>query len=238
MLRIVVPARSGSKGVPGKNLRLLNGFPLTLHTLEAAHILAHCCNEEARYYLTSDSPQILSLAERSPGCIPIHRPKELSLDTSLTSEAVMHAADSMGFNKDDIIVLLQPTCPDRPYLEIADIADIINKKLRMDRFNSIVSLVDVEGYHPFRMKRLLHDGTCISLIDQGFEDMRPRQVLPKCYIRSGSYYITRASSFLESHKLVNEPTYGYLHTHTIPVNIDSELDFTLASLIIKKRKMS
>ena len=70
------------------------------------------------------------------------------------------------------------------------------------KYNSILSISDVGGNHPFRMKRI-EGGSLVNFIDQGFEDMRPRQTLPKVYIRSGSIYLSSVKSILASHSLVS-----------------------------------
>ena len=90
--------------------------------------------------------------------------------------------------------------------------------------------MDVGGNHPFRFQRLLDDGRCIPYLDQGFEDMRPRQLLPKCYVRSGSYYLTKVKSLIQKKSLVNSPTKGYLHRGFEPINIDSKNELLLAEI--------
>ena len=105
----------------------------------------------------------------------------------------------------DILLLLQPTSPFR---DIKEIYEAINNLISEKKWRSVVSLTSVNSYHPFRMKRLTNDMECIDFIDQGFEDMRPRQSLTKVYIRSGNFYITYIKSLLEFNTMLPKPTKG------------------------------
>jgi len=107
----VVPARGGSKGIPNKNLREIHGKSLT----EWALIVA-CKFLGARVALTSDSEEILAIADGKPSITAIKRPEELSKDTSTDQEALSHALHHVEETLDsrfETIVMLQPTAPSR-----------------------------------------------------------------------------------------------------------------------------
>ena len=129
--------------------------------------------------------------------------------------------------------MLQPTSPFR---DIEEINFAINELINYQKWNSVVSLINVGGNHPFRMKRLTNSGECIDFIDQGFEDMRPRQSLPEIFIRSGNFYISFVGKLLESNSLLPKPTRGITHTNFINgINIDNKNDMYLANVIAKAK---
>ena len=147
----------------------------------------------------------------------------------LTIDVVKDLIKTKNLPRDEIALLLQPTSPFRNIEELNFAIDsLINEK----KWNSIVSLSEVEGYHPFRMKRLTSEMECIDFIDQGFEDMRPRQNLPKVFIRSGNFYISFIEKLLESNSLLPKPTKGICHSNSNNgVNIDNKNDLYLANII-------
>ena len=133
----------------------------------------------------------------------------------------------------DIMLLFQPTSPFRNKREIID---ALNTLLNDNKWKSAVSLSSVESNHPFRMKRLTFDGECIDFIDQGFEDMRPRQKLTKVYIRSGNFYMAYIDAILDENTLLPKPTKGVVHTEMIhSINIDDIYDLYVAEVVGKQQ---
>ena len=127
---------------------------------------------------------------------------------------------------------MQPTSPlCRPQ----DISACINNLITDSKIVSSVAVTEV-SCHPFRMKRLLSNGHLINYIDQGFEDMRPRQSLPKVYRRAGSIYVSRRGYVMQSNSLVGEPCLGVLVPPHTAVDIDSPLDLELAKILLSSHK--
>lgn len=221
----IIPARGGSRGVPRKNIRPLGGKPLLAWTIEAA--LASSLD---RVIVSSDDDEIINVANGYGELAPFVRPAELATDSAETLPVVQHAVrfveDSHG--PVDIVVLLQPTTPLR---RAADI-DAGLEKMKRTGCDSVVSVVEVGGYHPFRMKRVVGDDRLINYIDQGFEDMRPRQALPPVYIREGSLYIARRGVVMEGNALVGGDARAVIVDPERTVNIDTEADFVRAEQII------
>ena len=232
-LFVIIPARGGSKGIPRKNLTKLLGKTLIEYSLEAAAYVRDTLHSDTRIILSSDSHEILEYANTvsADACL---RPKELALDHSLTIDAIIHALESIktGSSEEGHVMLLQPTVPFRPEWELKDVLLTYWESITKD-FNSLVSLAKIEAHHPFRLKRVLDSGECISYIDLGFEDMRPRQSLPDCYIRSGSYYMSPLSRLVDCHSVLSSPTRAYIHKNVCPVNID-----TLEDMIIAEYQLS
>ena len=92
--------------------------------------------------------------------------------------------------------------------------------------SSVVSVCDVGANHPYRMKKI-EKGKLLNFFDQGFEDMRPRQLLPRVYIRSGSIYLTSIKN-IQNGILVGDDVFPIINEGILSINIDTLEDFYLA----------
>tara|TARA_B100000963_G_scaffold213021_1_gene185649 strand:- start:7564 stop:8262 length:699 start_codon:yes stop_codon:yes gene_type:complete len=226
----IIPARAGSKGVLNKNIKSLNGKPLISYTIEEA--------KKSKYIdkliVSTDSQEIADISSSLGASVPFIRPSELSTDSSLTFDVIKH---TMNFLKDkdehyDIIVLLQPTTPFR---KVESIDEAILSLKKSNKYTSVVSVVDVEGNHPLRMKKIEGD-YLINYIDQGFENMNPRNELPKVYIRSGAIYAILTKNFYEEQSLVSNLCSPIILDKMETINIDSPLDFEFCEFMLNKTK--
>lgn len=213
----VVPARSGSKGVPHKNIRRLGNKPLLMWTIDAA-----VQSDVDNIILSSDSPEYLDLCQHND-VLKVERPSQLAQDDVLTSAVIIHALDAACVNDDDIILLLQPTCPFR---KVTDINQAI-ALMKMDLNCAVISVVDVGGDHPLRMKRIVN-GCLVNYVDTGFEDMRPRQELPSVYIRSGSIYACSVKNYRKHKNFYGDQVLPIIEPADYAVNIDTLRDFIIA----------
>ena len=236
MLNIVIPARSGSKGIEKKNIRKLNGKELVKYTLEAAENLFNIMDNDCRIIFSSDSQEILDKSTDYKNVERHLRDPKLATDKTLTVEVVRSLINFLELKATDHILLMQPTVPNRPLEEIMEIKEVYINMIKSTKYQSLVSLSDVGGNHPFRFQRLVNDTHCVPYIDQGFEDMRPRQELPKCYIRSGSYYLNSVENIVNHNSLLTQPVFGYRHSKCDPINIDTILDFKLAEIVMSKNE--
>ncbi len=218
----VIPARSGSKSVQKKNIRLIKGYPLIYYTIKEALKIKGIRD----IVLSTDSRKFQQIGLKYGAQSPFIRPKNLSTDKSLTSSVVMHCLKFMEKKlklQYDSILLLQPTSPLRKAKHISKAIKIFSNK----KTDSVVSVVKCNSYHPFRMKRITN-GSLINYIDQGQEDMRPRQKLPNVYIRNGAIYMTKRDMFLKNESLVNGEVKPLIMNDEESINIDSEIDFQIA----------
>ena len=217
----VIPARGGSKGIPNKNIIELGGKPLIKYTIEAAlssKYLTHCM-------VSTDSEEIAVVAKNSGAKVPFIRPAKLATDTAQSLPVILHALEYMekdsGFIY-DAVVMLQPTTPLRSSKDIDNALEL----LITSQADSVISVVDVGAHHPLRMKRVI-DGRLINYVDQGHEDMRPRQDLPPVYIRNGAIYAVSRQVLMDQKSFSGVDSMAYIMPHARSVNIDTLDDLAL-----------
>ena len=215
----VVPARGGSKGVKNKNIRDLNGRPLVAYSIEAAL----SCKEVDLCVLSTDSPEAAEIG-RQLGVEVIPRPVELAQDASRSEDVVRHVLAALA-ERDccpDHVVLLQPTSPLRTSAHIT--AAI--KMYLAAHAASCVSVTEAE-HHPY--KCFISDGANVKPL-QGTEFLSmPRQSLPKVLRQNGAIYIIDVAKFRVADSFYIEPAVFLEMANEDSVDIDSELDFTIAA---------
>jgi CMP-N-acetylneuraminic acid synthetase len=196
------------------------------HTIRRALQLG----EWATVVVSTEDEEIAAVARQYGARVPFLRPVELAEDHTPSLPVVEHAVRAMEAEDGleyDLVICLQPTTPlCRP----ADIAACVARLEENSRWASAVAVTPVST-HPLRMKRLLDDGRLLNYLDQGFEDMRPRQLLPPVYRRAGSVYASRRRVVLEEGTLVGDRCAGIVVPPETAIDIDSPLDLELARLI-------
>jgi CMP-N-acetylneuraminic acid synthetase len=220
-------ARGGSKGVPGKNIKMLAGKPLIAYTIEQALKAMLLDN----YVVSTDSEEIAAVAKEY-GATAIMRPEELAQDDTPTLPALLHAlsaAESAFGEEYDIVADLRCTNPLKTSFDI----DGAILKLRNTSADAVIGVCRVEEHHPARLKRIFRD----RLVDVWPEDPRGnRQDLePEVYIRNGSIYVVRAVGLEEGiHIKMSENVRPWIMPEDRSVNIDTEIDFLLAEAIMRR----
>lgn len=211
---IIIPARGGSKRLPGKNIKELNSLPLIVYSINYA--LENLCTD---VYVTTDDECIKKVAIKY-GAYVIDRPKELATDTTTTVEALKHAVKSIDKQYDNVI-LLQPTNPLRP-------KDLLKKALLKFEEGNYDSLMTVTQNHHKLGK--LDQGNFIPYnytLGQRSQDLEP------LYYENGLLYITKPDLILED-KILGNCNYSYILEHIYStVDIDDMNDFNYAEIIAK-----
>ena len=230
----VVSARGGSKGIPGKNIKLLNGKPLISYCLK--NLLN--CSEISRVILSSDSKKILKIAKKKyPKLEIMLRPKKLARDnTPLTSVAkfVSKELKKKGYIS-DFVLQVAPTCP---FIKLKTIKKIITL-LKRNKSNCIVTLKKIEHEHPYRAKQLnIKNKIFKSFIKNiNVEKYISRQDLPVLYCTSGAIYARSyklLQTFNEKNFCLGKKPIGVVVDDIEAINIDRKIDFDFAELIAKK----
>jgi len=219
----IIPARGGSKGLPGKNMMNLAGKPLIEWAIDSSLASRHIQHT----VLSSDDEDILSFA-RCERLETISRPRDLAQDDSRTEPVMLHALQHMRFNAEgfDYVVLLQPTSPLRTALQI----DRALEQVVRHQAQGLISVVEPR-HHPFKM--FIEDqGYLKAAFDDDFPFM-PRQALPTAYAANGAIYIIRTDLFLSSHALLQPQTIPFLMDETSSIDIDSIEDLKRAEFAMK-----
>ncbi len=223
----VIPARGGSKGVPKKNIKHLEGKPLIEYTIDAINESELLTDS----YLSSESEEILTIAKKYK-MKTIKRPVELALDTTPTVPVLQHAVNYLEpkIGQIDIIVLLQPTTPFRHGEDIDKAIKILQEK----NADSVLSLIKVSNGHPAWMYRLEEDRV-ISLWGDEYKYKR-RQDLPPIYLRSGVIYAMKRHTVMELNSLEGKDSRGMVLPLERSINIDTLIDFEFAEFMLRKFK--
>ena len=225
----VIPARGGSRGLPGKNIAPVAGKPLLAYTLEAARAAAG----RARCVLSSDDETILRVAREWGGDVPFVRPAELATDEAPMLPVLLHALDHVP-GPFDAVMILQPTTPLR---RPEDIDAAIRLLADDPAADAVISVVKVGDHHPARMKSI-RDGV---LVDPPFAELfegQRRQELPELYLRNGAIYLTRTRVLREERSLKGRRCLAYVMPEERSVNIDGALDLLLAEAVLHQQQPS
>lgn len=222
----IVPARAGSKRLPQKNIKLLNGLPLIAHTFEAIKNSKYISATIA----TSDCPEVLKISTQYAKTHPVNRPQELTTDTASTVDVVLHAVDyAKQLGTFDIVCLLQPTSPLRTTQDIDNaIALYIEKQAK-----GVVSMTKCE-HSPLWATPLDTPNNFKSFI-KGLTNARS-QDLKEFYQLNGAIYLMDHSTLIDTKKIfLEDDYYPFIMTPENSVDIDTLLDFKFAELLIKER---
>ncbi len=218
----IIPARGGSKGIPGKNTRLLAGRPLLAYTVDAARRSGIF----TRLILTTDSPDIARIGRDLGLEVPFLRPPELAQDDSPMLPVMQHAVawlEAAGFSP-DLIALLQPTAPFRRPQDLIEARRLLEQHPEAD---SVVSVEPVpEHYAPHFVMRI-SDGWLLPFLPEGPRITR-RQDAPKAYSRSGDFYFTRTRTLMAGNSIYGTRCLPFLVHHDHRVNLDSAADWAAA----------
>lgn len=222
----IIPARGGSKGVPGKNLRHIKGSPLIAHTIRAARRTELI----DKVVVSSDDDEILAVS-RANGAIAIKRPEELATDEAPTELALEHTVKTLEEQGDKIrlILLLQCTSPLRSEMDIEDALS------QMESTNAD-SLLSVCSTNSFFWKKDDLTGATIAQYDY---KNRPKQLdltsEEMVYRENGAIYITKRDILMNQHNRLGGKITLYVMPEHLSMEIDSEYDFWLAEELMTKR---
>ena len=223
----IIPARSGSKRLPGKNIKLLNGKPLIQWTIEAA--LKSTYIDEV--LVSTDCDEIITLANKLGGLAPFKRPKELATDTASSVDVALHAlsfVESLG-EKYTYVVFLQPTSPLRNEKHIDEAIETVLR----NNLESCVSVCEAE-HSPLWCSKVSSKTNKMDFSNmRGLVNCRS-QDLPTFYRLNGAIYIINCDSLREKNQLflLNNCT-PYIMSQESSVDIDNKLDFIVAEAVLE-----
>jgi CMP-N,N'-diacetyllegionaminic acid synthase len=221
----VIPARGGSKGVPGKNTKLLGAKPLICHAIECAI----GSGVVTKIVVSTDGDEITKIAS-AYNIEVIKRPLELADDSSNVVTAVEHAYKFLN-EEFDVIVLLQPTSPLRTPKDLHNVIKLLQENPQTD---GVISVVPMDDVHPARMYNLAANESLVPFLENS-ETLR-RQDLNPVYYRNGCFYVVRTKAFFQQQSFMVENKLAYIMNPEWLVNIDTQRDFKLATLLYEDWK--
>ncbi|MGG4481041.1 cytidylyltransferase domain-containing protein [Paenibacillus illinoisensis] len=222
----IIPARGVSKGLPGKNIRLMNGKPMIVYTIEAA-FESGCVNEVV---VSTDSEEIAKVAREAGASVPFLRPTELASDEAKSIDVLKHAVAyyerelELSF---DSILLLQPTSPLR---NARDILDAYTEFVCHDA-DSLQSVTSAQT-HPYLLRCIDEHGKLSSYV-KAVSHLR-RQELEKLYELNGAVYFMKRDLLMEQNQIVGENNLGFIMPKERSIDIDDIWDFRLAEFAMKE----
>ncbi|MCK0115072.1 cytidylyltransferase domain-containing protein [Gelidibacter sp. F63206] len=224
---VIIPARGDSKGLPGKNVKLLSGKPLIAYTIEAALT----SKLVSRVIVSTDDSNIAEVAEKYGAEVPFLRPKHLAEDDSLAVDTYLYTINRIckeeSINVESLIVL-QPTSPLRTSYDV----DNAIKLFKVNNADSVISYT--QEMHPISWhKNIDSDQRIISLPN---EKLQNRQDLQPTYYPNGAIYIFKYE-LLKSRTYYTENSFAYIMPRNRSIDIDYIDDFEYAEFLISKNKL-
>lgn len=223
----IIPARSGSKTVMDKNIRLLNGKPMLAYSIE--HALAS--NRINRVIVSTDSEVYAKIAQQYGAEVPFLRPQSISGDYSLDIETFQHALQYLKQIENyipDIVVQLRPTYPIRYVQDIDHMIDILLSDATVDSVRCVSPAKEI-AYKMWRMDGENNVTPLLSDIPEAFN--MPRQQLPTIYYQNACIDVVRTQVITELNSMSGEKIKGYVMNHNF--DIDTEQEFLRAEQYLK-----
>jgi N-acylneuraminate cytidylyltransferase len=219
----IIPARGGSKGVPGKNLRNVAGKPMIAWSI----LRARQAESIDTVIVSTDDERIAEVARAHGAEVPFLRPAELATDQAPTEPVIAHALDWYADRGQtfDTITLLQPTSP----LRLPGTIDAAFQRLRGEQADSLLGVV--ENHHFFWR----NDGSPEALYD--FRNRPRRQDLTpagRWYRETGSIYVSKAESFRLSRNRLSGSIALYVMDELEGWEVDSEADFAVMEALFSR----
>ena len=224
----IIPARGGSKGLPGKNILPLAGKPLIVWSIEAAR--------ESKYIdkciVSTDDDKISNIVKKYDGEIPFKRPAHLATDESTTFDVLEHGINffknqSVEF---DYLVLLEPTSPLRDSNDIDTAINLLHDN--RSKADSIVGVSKVEETHPVFDVKINKDGLIQPYMSESFKVFR-RQEIEELYFFEGSVYVSDIQVLLKEKSFYHDRTLPFVVPRWKSLEIDEIIDLLTAETVIK-----
>ena len=224
---VIIPARSGSKGIKDKNIVDFNGEPLVVRTIRQAMRMF----DRENIFISTDSVQYADIIFRHTGLkVSSLRPTNISDDSSTNDEYIFHALNTCGHDKYDWILILQCTSPLR---EDNVVLKVLNEINHSDEFDMITT-INITSSNPYYIQRILKDDGSIEPL---FPDVNfiNRQECPKVYELNGAAFLINKKSLFEKNRK-NWKIKGIEIAKHYAIDIDDNFDLQVAKILHKNRE--
>lgn len=222
---VIIPARGGSKGIPHKNIKPLDGKPLIYYTIDTARTIA----PDEDICVSTDDDEIIQVVENYGLNIPFKRPEELATDTAGTYEVLLHALDfyeKQGKHY-DAVVLLQNTSPFRRAEQVKEALNLYNNNVDM-----VVSVKECAA-NPYYCV-FEEDSNGYLHVCKGDGNIFRRQDAPKVYEYNGAIYIMNAETLKTTHMHKMKKRVKYVMDEVSSFDLDTMTDWKIAEMIKKE----
>lgn len=222
----IIPARAGSKRLPGKNKRRLAGKELVRYAIETA-LKSRMVND---WVLSSDDEEIINIGMTYQQLQVLRRPADISGDEALAITYVEHTLGEMPTEYSHIAII-QVTSP---FTSPDDVDATIRRLLETPDANSAVSVQAIDfALHPVKIKTLDQGGILRAYWEAENGRMSTQQ-LPQLYVRNGSVYVSTIDAIKRGH-IVEEPCAAYLMPRERSLDINDPIDFAFAEFLMKRK---
>lgn len=228
----LIPARSGSKSIPHKNIRMICGKPLLAHSI--GH--AQDASSVTRTIVSTDSEAYAELAREFGAETPFLRPANISGDDATDLQVFEHALDWLKTNQNyqpDLCVHLRPTHPVRNPGDIDQMVEVLVKNPDLDSVRSVVAAPET----PFKMWFRNPDGVLTPVVQTEISEAynQPRQYLPQTYLQNASIDVVRSTIITQHQSMTGSKIFGYLMQNSY--DIDTEDQFGRAGALLKAQTL-
>jgi CMP-N,N'-diacetyllegionaminic acid synthase len=223
----LVPARGGSKGLPGKNVRPLAGKPLIVHTLDCARQARGI----ERVVVSTDDDAIAAAARTVPGVeVPFRRPAELATDAASALDVIFHAADWLAANegaRPAAITVLLPTAPLRR-------PDDVEACLALFARHGAAVALSVVAAKPAAWQQAMGADGRLGPVPGLPSSIDNRQELGRVVIPNGAVYVLELAALARTRSYFGARTYGHEMPADRSIDIDTEADFRIADALMRR----
>ena len=223
----IIPARGGSKGLPNKNIKILNGKPLIAYAIESA--------KKSRYIdriiVSTDDKQIAEISKEYGAEIPFIRPKELATDNAKAIDNYIFTIEELKKRENKIyeeFVVLQPTSPLRKTEDIDNAIELFKKK----NADSVISYA--EALHPPLWAKTIDKQLKIKNYFSEEANYQNRQEIPVAFMPNGAIFVFKYLLLKEKHIYFSDKTYAYIMSQMNSIDIDNLIDFEFAEFLIRR----
>lgn len=223
---VIIPARGGSKGIPHKNIKPLNGKPLIYYTIDTARAITG----DENICVSTDDDEIIEVVEKYGLKVPFKRPAELATDTAGTYEVLLHALsyyESQG-KRYDAVLLLQNTSPFRKTEQVKEALQLFNKNVDM-----VVSVKQCAANPYYCVFEENEDG--YLNVCKGDGNIFRRQDAPKVYEYNGAIYIMNPEVLKTTHMHKMQKRVKYVMDDTTSFDLDTMQDWNMAEIIMENK---
>ena len=224
---IIIPARGGSKGIPRKNIKPLNGKPLIYYTIDVARAIT----TDENICVSTDDQEIIDVVENYGLKVPFIRPAALATDTAGTYEVLLHALDY--YEKQgkhfDVVVLLQNTSPFRRADQVKEALSLYDEKVDM-----VVSVKECAA-NPYYCV-FEEDSNGYLHVCKGDGSIYRRQDAPKVYEYNGAIYVMNPEVLKTTHMHKMSRRVKYVMDDLSSFDLDTMWDWKMAEMLMKQEK--